>query len=136
MLAIARDKAAAKSINNITFQQGSIDELVLSDSSLDVAMGHGILHLLENMEATIAKIYRMLKPGGLFVSSTVCLGDNMRYIKLIAAIGKLFGLMPLLKVFHKSELQAIIINVGFAVDYEWQLDGKVAVLFVVAKKTG
>ena len=28
----------------------------------------------------------MLKPGGIFVTSTACLGDTMKYIKLIAPI--------------------------------------------------
>ena len=135
MIAIARDKADAQHINNITFKQGSVDELVIPDSSLDLVMAHSILHLLQDKQATIAKVFKMLKPGGIFVSSTVCLGDNMRYIKLLAPIGRAFGFMPLLKVFTKIELKQSITNAGFAIDYEWQPEGKVVVMFIVAKKS-
>jgi ubiquinone/menaquinone biosynthesis C-methylase UbiE len=132
-------KAAAKGIDNITFKQSSIDDLVVPDSSLDVVMGHSILHLLKNKDAAIAKVYRMLKPGGIFMSGTICLGDNMKFLKLIAPLGellglKLLGLMPTLKVFSKSELLASIAHAGFAMDYQWQQEAKVTVLFAVARK--
>lgn len=32
----------------------------------------------------IAKVYQMLKPGGIFVTSTMCMGDTMGWFKLIA----------------------------------------------------
>lgn len=135
MLAIASEKTAAKNIANITFKQDSIDRFTSSDASFDVVMGHSILHLLSDKEAVIAKVFRMLKPGGVFVSSTICLGDGMKYIKFIAPLGRLLGLMPLLKVFTKSELRSSITNAGFSIDYEWVPEGKVTVLFLVAKKS-
>jgi ubiquinone/menaquinone biosynthesis C-methylase UbiE len=134
MIAIANEKIAAKGISNITFKPGSIEDLLITDSTLDVVMGHNILHLLKDKDATLAKVYRMLKPGGIFVSGTVCLGDNMKWIKLIAPLGWMIGLMPLLKVFPKSELLASITNAGFAIDYQSQQESKVTVAFVVAKK--
>jgi ubiquinone/menaquinone biosynthesis C-methylase UbiE len=136
MIAIANEKVAAKGISNITFKPGSIDDLLVTDSTLDVVMGHNILHLLKDKDATVAKVYRMLKPGGFFVSGTVCLGDNMKWkcVKLIAPIGRVLGLMPLVKVFSKSELLASITNAGFSIDYQWQQESKVTVAFIVAKK--
>ena len=80
----------------------SIDELTVSDETLDVVLGLSILHLLENKEQVIAKVYKMLKPGGVFVTSTVCLGDTMKWFKVGASIGIFLGLMPLVKVFTSS----------------------------------
>jgi len=37
-----------------------------------------VLHLMEEKEGAIAKVYRLLKPGGVFATSTVCLGDSMK----------------------------------------------------------
>ena len=133
MIEIAQRKADAQDINNITFEQSSIDAVTLPDGSLDAVLGHSILHLLENKEEVIAKVHSMLKPDGVFVTSTVCLGDRMKFFKLIAPIGKRVGLLPTLKVFTVKQLEASIQNAGFHIDYQWQPEKSHAV-FIVAKK--
>ncbi len=133
MLAIAQEKADAADVNNVTFEQSTIDELSLPDQSLDAVLALSILHLLEDKEAAIAKVHQILKPGGVFVSSTACLGDVMKFFKLIVPIGRFFGLMPLVKVFTTTELKNSLTGAGFEIDYEWQ-PKKVAGLFIVARK--
>lgn len=91
MIKIAKGKAEAQGINNVTFEQLTIEELEVEDCTYDAVLGLSILHLLEDREQAIAKVYRMLKPGGIFVTSTVCLGDNMGWFKLIAPIGRFLG---------------------------------------------
>ncbi len=135
MIAIAQSKADAKSIGNISFEQLRIDELDVQDQTLDVVLGLSILHLLENKEEVIAKVYKMLKSGGIFVSSTVCLEDSMHWLKVIAPFAKLLGLMPLVKFFTKEELQACLSDAGFAIEYSWQ-PGKDKAVFLVARKSG
>ena len=134
MIEIAQDKADAKNVKNITFEQSTIDQFSVSEQSLDAVLALSILHLLDNKEEVIAKVHKMLKPGGIFVSSTACLGDTMmKYIKLIAPIGKFFGLIPLVKVFTTKELEDNLINAGFQIDYQWQ-PGRGKAVFIVAKK--
>ena len=134
MIEIAQGKAEASNIKNVTFEQLTIDELSVADSTYDMVLGLSILHLLEDKEAAIAKVYKMLKPGGLFVTSTVCLGDSMKWFKLIAPIGKFLGFFPLVKVFKVEELVASLTNSNFVIDYQWQ-PGKNKAVFIVAKKT-
>ncbi len=134
MIEIAQAKADAAKIENITFEQATIEELSTPDETYDAVLGLSILHLLENKEEAISKVHKMLKPGGLFVSSTVCLGDGMKWFKLIGPIGKLLGLMPLLRVFTVAELRDRLAKAGFMIDYQWQ-PRKVSV-FIVAKKAG
>ena len=133
MIEIARGKAEAQNINNVTFEQLSIDELTVSDGALDMVLGLSILHLLENKEQVIAKVYKMLKPGGIFVTSTACLGDSMEWFKIVAPIGKFLGLMPKVLVFTAKELADSLTDAGFAIDYQWQ-PGKGKAVFIVAKK--
>jgi len=133
MIAIAQDKADKQNIDNITFEKLSIDDLNIPDQSLDVVLGLSILHLIDNKEDVIAKVYKKLKSGGVFISSTVCLGDKMKFFKLIIPIGKFFGLMPLVKVFTAKELEQSLNQVGFSTDYIWQT-GKFNIAFIVAKK--
>ncbi len=133
MIAIAQGKADDASVSNVSFEQSNIDELSVPDQTLDAVMGLSILHLLEDKEAAIAKVHQMLKPGGVFVTSTACIGDMMKIFKLIVPIGRFFGLMPLVKVFTTTELKGSLTAAGFEIDYEWQ-PKKVAGLFIVAKK--
>ncbi len=77
----------------------------------------------------------MLKPGGVFVTSTVCLGDTMKWFKAIASIGIFLGLMPLVKVFTTKELENSLIDAGFTIDYHWQPNKSIRKgVFIVAKK--
>ncbi len=133
MIEIAQSKADAKNIENITFKRSSIDELNQPDQTLDVVMAHSVLHLLENRDEAIAKVYKMLKPGGFFVSSTVCIAETMRFFKFVAPIGKLFGLT--LRVFTTNELLDSLTGAGFEIDHQWQ-PGKGKAVFIVAKKAG
>ena len=75
----------------------------------------------------------MLKPGGIFVTSMACTGDTMKFFKIIAPIGKFFGVMPLVKVFTTKEPVDSLTDAGFEIDYQWQ-PGKNKAVFIVAKK--
>lgn len=133
MIEIAQGKADAEGIENVTFEQSTIDEFSVPDRIFDAVLGFSILHLLDNKDEVIAKVHRMLKPGGIFVTSTVCLGDRMKFFKVIAPIGEFLGLMPLVRVFTVKELGVSLTDAGFKIDYEWQpRKGKAA--FIVAKK--
>jgi ubiquinone/menaquinone biosynthesis C-methylase UbiE len=133
MIEIAQGKAEAQNLENITFEQSTIDNISVPDQSFDIVLGLSILHLLENKEEVIAKVYKMLKSGGIFVTSTACLGDTMKFFKVIAPIGKFFGLMPLVKVFTKKELEDSLTDAGFEIDYQWQ-SGKGKAVFIVSRK--
>lgn len=141
MIAIAQSKADSQNIQNITFEQANIDSLNVPDQTLDVVLGLNIIHLLKNKEAAISKVYQMLKPGGVFVTSTVCLGDTMAWFKLIALIGKFLGLFPLVKVFTMKELESNLTDAGFETDFQFDTDfqwqfGKVKTVFIITKKAG
>ena len=100
-----------------------------------------VLHLLENKEQAIAKVYQMLKLEGVFVTSTVCLGDTMNWFKLVKPVGKFLGLMPNVMVFTTKELSDSLNDAGFTIDYHWQPSKSVSQgmfklkgVFMVAKK--
>ena len=132
MIEIAQGKAAAESVENVTFERAALDEFGAADQT-DAVLALSVLHLLESKEKAIAKIYGMLKPGGVFVTSTACLGDTMKFFKFIAPIGQLLGLLPLVKVFTTKELEDSLTNAGFHIDCQWQ-PGKGKSVFIVAKK--
>ena len=133
MIEIAREKAKAEGVDNVTFEASSVEGLDVPDASIDVVMAHNILHLLDNWEQAIADIHRMLKPGGVFVSSTACIGDMMLLLRLIIPVGRLLRLFPLVKVFSVADLKARLEGAGFEIDYEWQ-PKRNAAAFIVCRK--
>lgn len=133
MIEIAKAKAQAANISNVSFEVASIETLDVKEKAYDAVLGMSILHLLENRDETIKKVFEILKPGGVFVSSTVCMEGVLKVFKVIGPIGRFFGVLPLLKVFTVRELEASVIDAGFDIDYCWQpASGRV--LFLVAKK--
>ncbi len=133
MVEIAKDKAKAAGIDNVTFETLSVDALDVPDASIDAVMAHNILHLLEDKERAIADIHNMLKPGGVFVTSTACIVDMMLALRLIIPVGRLLRLFPLVKVFSVAELKGSLENAGFEIDYEWQ-PKKSAAAFIICRK--
>jgi ubiquinone/menaquinone biosynthesis C-methylase UbiE len=133
MLEIARAKAAEAGVGNISFERADIAELAAQDERYDAVLGLSILHLLEDKDAVIAKVFAMLKPGGIFVSSTTCIGDTMKIFKFVAPIGKAMGLLPQLDVMTSNDLVAGLSAAGFGIDHQWQ-PGKGKAVFIVARK--
>ena len=133
MIEIARDKARAEGIDNVTFEVRSIEALDLPDASIDVVMAHNVLHLLDDKERAIADVYRMLRPGGAFATSTACIGDMMLPLRFIVPVGRFLRLFPLVTVFSASELKDSFKRAGFQIDYEWQ-PKRNAAAFIVCRK--
>ena len=135
MIEIARRKADVASVDNVTFDVCDVAALQLDDASVDAVLALSLLHLVEDRQTVIDAAFRALKPGGVFITSTACLGDKMKFIGLIAPIGQFFGRMPLVRIFTKDELRASMQAAGFKIEYDYQ-PGKSHALFLVAKKPG
>lgn len=133
MLEIAGERAVKAGVDNVTFERAAIDDFEAADGSYDAVLGLSILHLVADRDRTIAKVRDMLKPGGLFVSSTACLGDKLWFFKLVAPIGRFLRLMPMLRVFTTKELETSLTSAGFEIDHRWAPE-KGPSVFIVAKK--
>lgn len=133
MIDIAKAKAKAQNVSNVSFTQSEFDVSSFSENSLDVVMGHSILHLMDNWKDVVAKVHHILKPGGYFISSTPCVEDVFKPFKYIGPIGEFFGLLPFVKVFSQVELEKCIADVGFEKLLIWQPDKKSGV-FIIARK--
>jgi ubiquinone/menaquinone biosynthesis C-methylase UbiE len=133
MLAHGRRAAAQAGIDNISFERVDIATIPLAPESLDIVLGLSVLHLLPDRDAIIGKVYAALKPGGLFISSTACLGDSMRFFSFIAPIGRWLGKLPYLDIMSRAELVASMTHAGFAIEHDWQ-PSLMAAVFLIARK--
>lgn len=132
MIEIARQKAVAADITNVEFHCTALEDFEAEDASFDVVMAHSILHLLEDPEQAIKLSYRLLKPGGVFVTSTACLGDSFSHWKVLLLIGKLFRQVPYVNVLKRETLSHYLSDAGFKVELEW--DPKKQAAFIILNK--
>ncbi|TRY33315.1 class I SAM-dependent DNA methyltransferase [Aliiglaciecola sp. M165] len=132
MIAIAKQKANTQSISNIDFEVSTLDSLTPETQMFDVILGLSILHLLEDWQSVLTKAHSLLKPGGIFVSSTPCI-KHMTLLKLLAPLGQFAGLIPQLSYFSKEELISSLIATGFEIEYDWQPKQNTGV-FIIARK--
>lgn len=133
MIEIARERARTENVPNVTFEQSSIDEFDHPGQSFDAVLALNVLHLVQDKEGAIAKVHRLLRPGGVFVSSTACISNMMPLFRLIAPVGQFLGLFPPVAVFSVDELRTALLDAGFEIVYEW-LPGKNKAVFLVAQK--
>ncbi|MEM9422489.1 MAG: class I SAM-dependent methyltransferase [Pseudomonadota bacterium] len=133
MLEIARQKATDQSITNVTFLEQDIATADWPPAKYDVVLAMSILHLLPDRPAALAKIRKTLKPGGRFISSTICIREMGFYFPLLIGAMKLIGKAPKTvdSLTHEG-LAAELGKAGFTIeDHHRMSKGKVA--FIVAR---
>jgi len=135
MLEIGRERAHQAGVDNVEFHLGTLHDFNAESENVDAVLGLNVIHLIPNWQQVIAEVARILKPGGVFVSSTGCLGGSyMRFLKLIVPVGKYFGLMPDLFVITEDELSAEIKAAGFSIESQWHYGHKDMEVFIIARK--
>jgi ubiquinone/menaquinone biosynthesis C-methylase UbiE len=65
MLAVARERCAGAA--NATFREGSATELPVEDASVDAAVSVQVLEYVEDVDAALRELHRVLRPGGRLV---------------------------------------------------------------------
>lgn len=133
MLEIARARADEAGVDNITFQQSGIEAFAADGQAFDVIMAMSVLHLVEDRDAVIRKAFAMLKPGGVFITNTACLGDWLKVMRYVAPFGRMVGLLPLVRVFSSMELRRSMEQAGFVPVEEFH-PGRKKALFLVMRK--
>ena len=131
MIEIAKAKAKDNGIENLRFQQATLDDLAASGQSFDAILGLNIIHLMADKDIALAQIHHMLKPGGVFISSTACLADSWLVVLWpLLLVGRLLGKVPLVRIFGQKNLEKAIREAGFTIEVAEKLNGT----FIVANK--
>jgi len=112
MIDLAKRKANKCNIENVDFSQATIFDERLIRKSFDVILAFNILHLLEDNQNVVKRITELLKPGGLFISTTPCLREKMSFrnkwvFSLFVLLMKI-GLFPSIKRYKFNEIEGLI----------------------------
>lgn len=133
MIQIAQNKANELNIQNVNYSHTTIFDKNYKEETFDVILGVYVLHLLDDMPKVLSRINELLKPGGLFISVTPCLGKRTLTGISLSLLSKI-GLIPSLKTYSVSELENFITNQDFKIIEKECLQKKGQQYFIVAKK--
>ena len=133
MIAIASEKAKEANAANASFERSSLEAYEAPAASFDAVLGLSVLHLLRDWTGAIGKVQRLLKPGGVFVSSTPCLGNSCAALKVILPVVGRLGLLPSVSFFTPAQLLDSLAGAGLVVELDWR-PGDAETLFIVARK--
>ena len=134
MIYLAKIKAGEREIDNINYTQASIYDEKLNKDYFNVITAFTVLHLLGDIPAEIKRINELLKPGGLFISSTPCMGGKKFTYIFLSLISKT-GLVPEIKPLKFPELKNLITDGNLGILESECLDKRSQQYFIVARKT-
>jgi ubiquinone/menaquinone biosynthesis C-methylase UbiE len=77
MLELARANAAAAGVANVEFVKGYIEDIPVSDASVDVVISNCVINLAADKRKVLVEVARVLRPGGRFAVSDVIADPDM-----------------------------------------------------------
>lgn len=134
MMDKAKEKAEHEGKANIGFLNIDLMELEAEPESFDAITAYNVLLYIKDQEKVLDRIYRLLKPGGLFISATDCLGRNLSPDAVRKFWRSKLGLMPYVSFETPIGLMRKIQKRGFLVLEIVNLHKNPPNIFIVAQK--
>lgn len=148
MVTIARERLAQQPTPGLRFgvadatapvAQGPLQAHtnMAAEQRFDVLLAFNLLHLLPDLDESLARLLKPLKAGGLFVSKTACVGEMNPLIPSLAIpVARLLGKAPPVKVFKQAQLSTALERHGLRIEAVERhgTRGKDFRVFIVARK--
>jgi len=115
LITIANQRLNERRLNNVSFINASIENTSFDAGSFDVVSAFYVLHFLRDIDSTFSHIHKLLRPNGLFIHETPCLGDkNKRMGKSLQVAGSL-GIIPRINLFTAEQIEWSVEQAGFKI---------------------
>jgi 2-polyprenyl-3-methyl-5-hydroxy-6-metoxy-1,4-benzoquinol methylase len=116
MIEIAREKLAETPVAGLSFETARTGDGSLPEGPFDAVLAFNLLHLVPDLAATLIEARGRLKPGGLLITKTPCLGGSL-YALLWPVVGamRMIGKAPPLRFVTPARLERSITEAGFEI---------------------
>ena len=129
-----QEKAEKAGAENITVSQTDLFNGELRPRSFDAVLACNVLLYLENRAEALMRIHELLRPGGMFLSVTDCLGEGFTRERLSKWWRRCTGRMPYVAFDTMRTLEASVVAAGFEVIETENLFPAPPNLFLAARK--
>ena len=120
MIGNAQQKAKESNASNVQFVAENIFGDAISNGPYDAVLALNLLHLIHDIDGAIQRIHGLLKPGGVFISKTVCKPGKgapfkFRFLRLVVPVMQLLWKAPFVRFMDAQELEDLVSSHGFRV---------------------
>jgi len=134
MIDIAKTNARDQGVENVSFLRSTPFDDSFGEKPYDAIMAFNFLHLLEDPAAAIHRLNELLKPGGVFISKTVCMAGQSRGLLFALPIMEKLGFAPYVGILSIDELDNMITDAGFEIIDTGVFPASPPSRFVIARK--
>lgn len=134
MISVAKKQAEEASLSNINYAHISLFNDSLEENTFDAIVSFNVLHYIEDMPRYMERINALLKPTGIFISSTACLKEKKNGIRLLMWLLNKMKIVPRILFYKKLELEGLIIKEGFKIVKSERISKLPEYYFIARKK--
>ncbi len=139
MIAIAREKLAARPVPGLRFEVAAAAAGALGGERYDAVLAFNLLHLVPDLDLALDAVARALAPGGVFVSKTPCIAEMHPLVpRLLIPLMRAVGKAPRVLVLDEARLRTAIERHGLAIEAVERHGTKRSDIraFIVARRRG
>jgi len=134
MMQIARAKLESDDApTNVSFVTQRADAPV-DGAPFEAVLAFSLLHLVSDLPGVLASVHSQLRPGGLFLSKTVCLKHRSPLLGLFVRALTWLGIAPPVARLGRDELVHALDRAGFDVEHSAYFDAKRMNPYLVARR--
>jgi len=111
MVRIAQAKPAG---DNVSFVVADATQSFVG-GPFDAVCAFNLLHLVDDLPATLARIHAHLKPGGHLISKTWCFADMPLKLRALFRVLRAVGLFPAAASLSALQLRHALLDAGFVI---------------------
>ena len=115
LLAIAEQRKAERKIENVEFIQTTVFDERFEPGSFDAVMAFYVLHFLEDIDEVVRRIHGLLKPDGLFILETACMGEKGKVMGELVRFAGNLGFLPLINLLTTRQIEQALEQAGFSI---------------------
>jgi len=115
LLAIAGQRMAERNLDNVDFLQTSVFDKAFQPGSFDMVMTFFVLHFFEDIDVVFERVHELLKPGGIFISETACLGNKNKLMGSLLRFAGHLGILPKINLLTTQQLEQSLKRAGFSI---------------------
>ena len=134
MASKAAAKVEAAGLGNTLVTNTDLFAPSLPEGSFDAVLAYNVLCYVDNPQQVLARIRSLLKPGGMFLSATDCLGEQITKVGVKKFWKSHTGSMPYVAFYSMKKLEEEIARNGFTVLERENLFPAPPNLFVAARR--
>lgn len=148
MINIAKRKREDQGAENIDFIAADILDVAIEKEPYDAVLAFNLLHLIEDLPQALERINGLIKPGGLFISKTICKPNTIasrefrvskwfkyRMMMTILPVMQLLGMAPFVRIRTISTFENMLTAKGFKIIETGNYPAYPPSRYIVARKS-